>query len=342
MTQFYRLLASCLAMACALASCGGVTDTSPTEPPAPPLPAPGWSRVTESTPWGTRDAGATVVHRGEIWLLGGWSYANGVASVLTDAWVSSDGVNWRVLSPPWTYGMYPMAASHQGQVLYMGGLRNSRQPDEAISSEIWSSSDGQDWTRRVASAEWEPRIGATLVPHQGDLWILGGKVRNSGDPTTFRNDVWRSTDGIHWTEVLRQAPWPARAFHCSVSHGGRLWVIGGGDWDAGIGRSDVWSSTDGVQWTRHLDAPWEGRIWHSCQAYAGRVWLFGGRLFNPIRTVDEIWSTADGDLWLADAPLARPGPRHAAYSVVHASRIWLLGGSADGYLQPDVWQFYAP
>lgn len=341
MNVSFRLLALCL-VAVSLVSCGGSTDSLPSEPAPPPIPAPGWSKVTDSAPWGTRDAGATVVHRGEIWMLGGWTYANGVSSVLTDAWASADGANWRVVSPPWTHGMYPMATSHRGEILYMGGLRNSRQADEAISSAIWSSGDGQDWTLRVAAAEWEPRIGGALVAHEGELWILGGKVSNSGDPAVFRNDVWRSADGIQWTAVQRQAPWPARAFHCSVSHGGLLWVIGGGDWDSRIGLSDVWSSPNGIQWTQHPDAPWEGRIWHACQAYAGRLWLFGGRLFNPIRTVDEIWSTTDGDRWLADTSINRPGPRHAAYSALHASRIWLLGGSADGYLQPDVWQFYVP
>lgn len=324
----------------ALSACGGGGDSSPEH--RLPLPAAGWTQVIGAAPWGTRDAGATVVHRGEIWMLGGWSYINDTSYVYNDAWASTDGANWRHVQPPWTFGMYPMAASFRGQMLYMGGLKNSRQADESLTNEIWTSSDGQDWTLRVPAAQWEPRIGGTLVEHQNRLWILDGKVRNSGDPSVFRNDVWRSDDGLQWTRVLDEAPWPARAFHCALSHEGRIWLIGGGDWDSLIARSDVWSSADGVTWTRHADAPWEGRIWHACFSYADRLFVFGGRLFDPIRTVDEIWSTNDGHQWTRSTDTMRPGPRHAAYVAKFENRVWVMGGSAAGFLQPDVWQFYLP
>ena len=321
---------------CLLVACGGGTENA--LPPGPP----GWSELLTAAPWGNRDAGATAVHDGQIWMLGGWNYADGQATVLNDAWASRDGILWRQSTPPMTYGMYPMAISFNGRLLYMGGMKNSRMPDEALGNEVWGSQNGEVWTKLASSAVWEPRIGSALVLHAQRLWILGGKVANTSDPSVRRSDVWRSDDGVAWTQVRRSAPWPARAFHCAVAHRGKIWVLGGGDWDARIGMSDVWSTTDGVAWQHHGDAPWAGRIWHSCQSYGGRLWVLGGRLFDPMRTVDEVWSSEDGENWRLESDAVRPGPRHAAYTAVHEKRIWVMGGGADGYLLSDIWQYNLP
>lgn len=337
-------LLAALTVASALVACGGGGGGGgPAEPVPPSILAAGWTQEAASAPWGTRDAGGTLSHRGEIWMLGGWTYQGQQPPVtLTDAWASADGVVWRSASTPFTHGLYPMTASFHGEMLNMGGLRDNRLPTESISSAIWTSPDGLAWTRRVSAAPWGPRIGASLTTHNGQLWIIGGKSANTGDPAVLKRDVWRSSDGLNWTQVLAHAPWPARAFHCSASFGGQLWVIGGGDWDSLIGRADAWSSVDGVQWTQHADAPWQGRIWHACQSYAGRLWLLGGRLLDPIVSVDDIWSTVDGDHWLASTDSVRPSARHAAYSVVHADRLWLIGGGANNSLPGDLWAFHVP
>jgi Kelch motif len=301
----------------------------------------GWKKVAENMSWGSRDAGATVVHNCRIWLLGGWTYTNAGAKVLNDSWATPDGVLWEQFHPPMTHGMYPMAASFRGRILYMGGMRDSRLPTEHISNEIWTSLDGENWTMETGSAQWEPRIGSAIVEFNNALWILGGKTKNSGDSSVFRNDVWRSTDGIRWEKALEHAPWAARAFHCVVVHQGRIYLIGGGDWDSLIGMNDVWSSADAINWRQHPNAPWEPRIWHTCTNYNNRLLVIGGRTFDPINTVGDIWSTLDGDNWaISNAPIT-PSPRHAAYSAVYKNRLWLMGGSyVEGYLPSDVYQFY--
>lgn len=322
-----------------LAGCGG-GDTRVPEPP-PSFPT-GWTQTAASAPYGERDAGATAVFNNEIWILNGWRYANGVTTILTDAWHSKDGLTWRQSDPvPWTFGMYGMAGTLNNTMFYMGGLKNSRLPTEEISNEIWGTENGRLWTFR-GHAQWAPRIGSTMLLHNGNLWILGGKTKNTGDPVFYRNDVWVSSNGVQWDQVTGSAPWSARAYHCAVSHQGRIWIIGGGDWDAKFGLSDVWSSSDGKTWENHGRAPWEGRIWHACQSYAGKIRVIGGRLFDPIRTVDEIWSTVDGSTWIKSTDVPAPGPRHAPYSAVFDHRLWIMGGSAHGYLHSDAWFYFAP
>jgi hypothetical protein len=298
-----------------------------------------WELIEEHAAFGERDAGAIAGHAGKLWILGGWTYQNDVSTVFTDVWSSADGRDWQLHpAPPWTFGMYPMAISFHNQLLMMGGLKNSRQPTEALSNEIWSSRDGDSWTL-LGHAAWEPRIGAKLIYFHGNLWVLGGKVRNNADPTVLRNDVWRSEDGVNWTQVTANAPWSPRAFHCAFTHANEMWVIGGGDWDSRVSHSDVWHSSDGVHWTQETDAPFKGRIWHSCVSYDDSIWVMGGRTFDPIDTNGEIWRSTDGNEWELQTQLLRPDSRHAAYTTIFQNAIWTMGGSAHMYLQDDVWRY---
>lgn len=305
------------------------------------VPLDEWTLVQDVTPWGARDAGAMAVHGRRLWVLGGWTHdKNGISQEFVDVWSSSDGIQWTSHpTPPWSFGMYQVAASDNGTLLLMAGLKNSRQSDEELSSEVWSTTDGETWTLLNPHAPWGPRMGTALLKFRGSLWLLGGKTRNSGDPQFFRNDVWRSLDGASWSPVTMSAPWAPRAFHCAVVHQDQMWVIGGGDWDALIARADVWSSRDGHTWVQHADAPWKGRIWHSCVSFRSAIWVLGGRTFEPIDTNDEIWRSQDGDNWEPFPSAARPTSRHAAYTAIYRNEIWTMGGGAHGHVEADVWRY---
>jgi hypothetical protein len=312
-----------------------------------------WYQVSKSSPWGGLDAGAVAVHNGRIHLLGGWTfnkyirfgsavkgrliYRETIEQDLNDVWSSVDGMNWEHFSPAWSHGMYGMAASFNGSLLYMGGMRDTRRVTESISSSIWSSKDGVNWQRKVEQAQWGPRIGSTLIEHEGQLWIFGGKRSNDDRSESRLNDVWTSSDGIDWKLANSSAAWSPRAFHCSASFAGKMWLIGGGDWDAREARADIWNSSDGVQWTRLPDPPWKGRIWHNCLSFDDKLWVLGGRQIDPIKTVAEAWVTEDGKYWEKVILPKELGPRHAAFVTVFNKSLWWLGGSADNYLQTDSW-----
>lgn len=300
-----------------------------------------WQQVSAGSPWGTRDAGSVAVHDGKMWVLGGWTYdgVTGDTTIFTDVWSSPDGSEWQKhATPSWTFGMYTRAVSFNNRLIQMGGLKNSRMPDEELTNEVWSSQDGESW-KLLGHAQWEPRIGFTLLTKDREMWVLGGKTRNSGDPANFRNDVWKSPDGIHWKLVTANAPWQARAFHCAFVHEGEIWIMGGGDWDSRVALNDVWHSRNGVEWTREADAPWKGRIWHSCVSYQDAIWVMGGRTFDPLSTDNEVWRSADGHEWESLSQTTRPDSRHAAYTAVFKGDIWTMGGSANGYLHDDVWRY---
>ena len=102
-----------------------------------------------------------------------------------------------------------------------------------------------------------------------------------------------------------------------------------------------------------LDAPWRPRDGAGLVSFDGSLWLLGGwrvREDGPSGpgnledtafegtgwTVDsEIWKSDDGSAWEYVASAPWPG-RHTAGYVVHAGRMWVVGG--DCYSNSaDVW-----
>jgi serine/threonine protein kinase len=61
------------------------------------------------------------------------------------------------------------------------------------------------------------------------------------DGSTMLNDVWKSPNGINWTEMTSSAQWDERYIHSSVVHNNTMWVLGG--WSGNTIRwNDAWSS----------------------------------------------------------------------------------------------------
>ena len=177
-----------------------------------------------------------------------------------------------------------MSLSFDGRMWLMGGWYNGRLPGHGASGEVWSSTDGVNWTMVTKNAGWSPRIAAGAVVFKGRMWILGGtEDYYFGDDTSLKNDVWSSADGKEWKQETARAPWSPRAYHAAVVHDGKLWVIGGGNYVPKYhALNDVWCSPDGVHWQQVTDhAPWNPRIWFSAVVHRDRMWVLGGWSNHP-------------------------------------------------------------
>ena len=148
-----------------------------------------------------------------------------------------------------------MTVVFDGRMWLMGGWFNGRLPGHSASGEVWSSTDGVNWTMATKQAGWSPRIAAGAVAFKGRMWILGGTENYYfGDDASLKNDVWSSADGKEWKRETASAPWSPRAYHAAVVHDGKLWVLGGGNYVPKYHASnDVWSSPDGVNWQQVTD-----------------------------------------------------------------------------------------
>jgi hypothetical protein len=174
------------------------------------------------------------------------------------------------------------------------------------------------------------------------MWILGGQESYYfGSADTRKNDVWASQDGKNWEQVLAHAPWRPRAFHATLVHNGRLWLLGGGDYvPAYAAYNDVWSSEDGKHWRKESEAPWAPRLWFSAVSYRGLIWVMGG--WNKERdNYNDVWVSRDGAKWIHLTSEHGWKARHAASAWVFDDKIYIAGGHAMP-LNNEVWALDAP
>jgi hypothetical protein len=303
-----------------------------------------WVKVTERAGWKARDSSGEVVYKGRLWLLGGWF--DSFSAPPRDVWSSPDGATWTLATKeaPWKASDLPMSVVFDGRMWLMGGWFNGRLPGHGASGEVWSSTDGVNWTMVTKKAGWSPRIAAGVVAFKGRMWILGGtEDYYFGDDTSLKNDVWSSADGKEWKRETANAPWSPRAYHAAVVHDGKLWVIGGGNYVPKYHASnDVWSSPDGVNWQQVTDrAPWDPRIWFSAVVHRDRMWVLGGWSNNPARNWGDVWHSRDGRRWtqLRSNVVWKERHEHSAY--VFRDKIWVAGGHAQP-LSSEVWSLDIP
>jgi len=203
-----------------------------------------WNYVNreKDVPWGPRALHYTVVHDDKLWVIGGQTmpaFGGGPEKFYRDVWTSADGVEWLPTSPRepcWSArGMIGGSAVMNGRIWILGGgtYDTPTTPSRNFYNDVWSSSDGIDWTQHTAEAPWHPRQYHDIAVWDDRLWVMEGYHKDGGN----RNDVWSSSDGVKWTE-LTNTPWKPRHAASLVVHDGSLWMIAGNNM-----QPDVWRLT---------------------------------------------------------------------------------------------------
>lgn len=191
----------------------------------------------------------------------------------------------------------------QGRVGCGQGLYNFSNTLYSVSGDYLNinSTFSTTFVQTTAAAGWAPRKGLFGAGFNGNLWSMGGV-----NGTTYSNEVWKTADGISWSQ-LPNAPWSARAYANSIVFGGLLWVMGG----IGAGNtyaSDVWSTADGLTWVRQSAAAWPGRANFGLTIFNSKLWVAGGQGNGAIdngNTFQDVWSSSDGITW-ASSTLSAP------------------------------------
>jgi hypothetical protein len=133
------------------------------------------------------------------------------------------------------------------------------------------------------------------------MWVIGGG--DSASPSGLANDVWSSSDGLNWTQVVAHAPWNARYGQGSVVFNNKMWVIGGAPIPGQP--NDVWSSPDGITWTQmNSNLGWSSNYGHAVAVFNNKIFSFGGYdLSGNGPGLNHIWYSSDGVTWnQANAP----------------------------------------
>jgi hypothetical protein len=332
--------------------------------------------------WEPRAGLEAVVLDGDFFVLGGrtpnpWvpplegGPIPGDSTLWGDVWRSGDrGENWEMVLATDDDHHWKARAYHEvvvlDDVMYLIGGQNfplidnpdcidnpfcfpTKIPVSEFFNDVWSSTDGVNWTLMTDEAFDIGRAGHSAIVFRDKIFVMGGSYNDDSiiDPDAQRvllNDVWSSPDGVEWTQVTAQAPWPARAGAALVVKNGYLWLIGGERAFFGFGAyfNDVWRTKDGETWEQVTpEADFPPRPGHTCDVLKNTIVCFGGFGFNeaafspacppfdpsnppePGSVCDpnlpsnpmDIWVSKDGANWeeLSDAPWNAVTPADIKY-----------------------------
>ncbi len=324
--------------------------------PQPQVPEYEWIQVSLRAPFAARDGAGALVFKNKMWLLGGWNprdkeHFPRICS--NDIWTSTNGAAWSLLKPnSFLDGSFEPEKDWEGRhtagyVVFQNKLWivGGDPIQKHYQSDVWNSADGTTWNHINPGqpVPWGPRVLQYTVAFKNKLWVMGGQTTPQFVPgkEVFYRDVWNSSDGVHWEQVIPKEPfWPQRGLiGGSAVFKDRIWILGGGTYDTpGVQQrkyyNDVWSSADGVNWTCHLQAaPWAPREYHDVAVFDDRLWVCEG-FHEKGGNRNDVWHSADGVHW-REVPNTPWKPRHAASLFVHDNALWMVAGNN---MEPDVWK----
>ena len=316
-----------------------------------------WTNVTNHAQFAPRDGAGALTFKDRMWLIGGWNprdkkFFPRICN--NEVWSSRDGAQWTLVKPntfkdknfdptsDWEGRHCSGYVVYKDKMWIVGGDGNQGHHMH----DVWNSADGKSWTfvNKGKPVPWRPRgLHYTLV-YRDKIWIMGGQTL---PPTVkveerFYRDIWNTSDGVHWKQIVPQEPyWSTRGMISgSTVFKNRMWMLGGGTYDTPTKPkrtfyNEVWSSVDGITWTLHVEsAPWDPRQFHSVAIFDDRMWVLTG--YNkPRGELNDVWYSADGVNWY-EVPGTPWSIRHAVSVFVHDNALWMTGGPTSR--PADVWK----
>ena len=161
----------------------------------------------------------------------------------------------------------------------LGGYDSTRRGNQdCYMEDVWSSSDGLTWSLVTDNALWKGRRGHATVAFNGYIYVIGGfAVDEETKERGYKNDVYRSSDGIEWTLVTDSNGWEPRMNHSVVVSGEKMYLFGG-MYKGDIYFDDMWESSDGITWTEVVSGTLPGKrsSFGSAVDSNGIIYLLGG------------------------------------------------------------------
>jgi hypothetical protein len=246
-----------------------------------------WMSVSPPKELLGRNGHSLLSFNNELYLIGGNR---------SDAWSSSDGINWTMLTDAAPFGRIfgHTTVVFNNRLWVFGGKTGNNMYNTAI----WSSSTGVQW-RREATAPFDKRVYHTAVVFQNKIYCIGGISDSENEP--FLNDIWTSAKGTDWNRLTDNAPFGKRYGHGCAVFGDRIVLLGGFNDAIGkrIAYNDVWQSSDGSVWTAITEnAPFAKEQFHSVITFDNKLWAIGG--YGRDGNTDyftDVLLTADGTNW---------------------------------------------
>ncbi|MEZ6144255.1 MAG: galactose oxidase [Planctomycetaceae bacterium] len=259
-----------------------------------------WQLVEKSAPWKHSDLSMSVTFHDRMWFMGGWY--NGRLpghSASNMVWSSNDGVKWdqETDNAGWSPRLASALVVHEDKMWILGGTENYYFGDDSsLRNDVWSSTNGKEWTLVTDSAAWAPRAYHQAAVLNGRIYVFGGG--NYVPEYRALNDVWSSADGVTWRLETEAAPWSPRLWFSSAVYRDHIWVIGGWSNNPSTNLGDVWYSKDGKSWKQfESKVQWKERHEHSVFVFQDKLWVVGGHA-RPLD--NDVWSIQIDKDWFGE------------------------------------------
>ena len=303
-----------------------------------------WLPANVNAPWQKRDSQFTYIWNDELYIGGGLD-ATGTftpfksepvyeqATYFNDLWKTRDGVNWTIVASSSSLPKIRSASVVEfANALY---LYNGWGPEIGVNEYIYKSTDGVNWTRLNGKVDFTPREGQRMFAVKNKIYMFGGVSYFSRK--SF-NDVWVSSDGVHFEELTSSSPWSGRWDHDVTYYKDKFWLAGGMNLNMDS-FNDVWSSIDGKNWNLETQtSSFEPRQGHVLLAYKDIMYLIGGLNADTNEGIGDTWFTKNGKDWFKTLQDGIWTGREDHQAVLFNGRMILFGGmDANWEWMNDVW-----
>ncbi len=325
-------VALCAAVLAFFAGCA--KDSSPSSPANPAVvlsDCTTWKKADVTSPFTASDWPTALVYDNKMWLIGGRD-KNG--NTLAEVWSSSNGTDWTLTTGNAAFGPRFRHASvvYNNKMWVIGGTPLDGQSPDAV-NDVWSSSNGADWTLVTGNAQFGARFSHRAVVFNGRIYVMAGNEPGGG---SLLNDVWSSQNGADWTLVTQNALFSGRNNPEVFVFNDKIWLTGGYDavsvshisgnnYDGET--NDLWNSSNGADWTLVTgNAAFTPRTGLTAFAVDGKIFVGMGYDDN-IDVNNDLWFSTDGKYWTLVTWNLTDSARMRARALVFSGKAWILGGS---------------
>lgn len=248
-----------------------------------------WIRLTNA-PWSPRHAAVWLVHKGEIWVLGGDVNSGNYQKDVWKAKPHQGGLRWELVNAvaPWaaTGRTLHVGFSFHGKIVILGGQTldefitnpaNKANRASPYYDDVWTWDEENGWELNSTGHAWSPCgviMGSPVK--DGKMWLIGGGAYDTaGLPRVYKNSVYSSDNISDWNLVTSNAGFAARQFNNTAVFGEKLVNFAG--WN-GANMRDLWSSDNGIDWKESRGLNVSIRHAASLCPTSGEMLMLGGPL----------------------------------------------------------------